>query len=272
MEILSVQAVDFTRQGETILKDINWKINEGEHWALIGPNGSGKSTLPSIMTANDWPSRGRVRVLGETYGRINLRDFRQRLGVFQPALHASLNVYHPRLTALDVICTGSDGSLAVYHEYSPSVKARAMTLFKRYLQGQGGRESFPPERAFAKLSSGERRKVLLLRMLMAGPELLFLDEPYDSLDIPSRLELEEMLNDYVVENRPHTIFIVHRIEEIPAFCSHALLIKDGRVFRSGKLEEIVTSQNLSELYQIPLHVGRKSGIFYWIPEGKVTTG
>jgi ABC-type molybdenum transport system ATPase subunit/photorepair protein PhrA len=52
-----------------ILADISWRVEAGEHWALVGENGSGKSTLLSIVSGELWPSRGVARVLGEEYGR-----------------------------------------------------------------------------------------------------------------------------------------------------------------------------------------------------------
>ena len=265
MEIVRVRDLAFQRKGVQILQDINWTVRPGEHWVVIGPNGSGKSTLTAIIAAANWPSRGRVEVLGETYGRVNLREFRKRLGLFQPAQQHGLDLHHHRLTALDVIMTGADGNLAVYDEYEAPVRERALDLFDRYMMTDA-KSTIQPERLFRKLSSGERRRVLLLRVLMGSPELLILDEPFESLDIPSRLFMEKLLDDFTARERVHTITIVHRIEEIPRHANHALLLRGGRVFAAGPADEIITSENLSRLYDVKLFVGRRGPRFYWVPE------
>ena len=265
MPVISIESVYFYRQGSEILKDINWTARRDEHWVMVGPNGAGKSTLAAVLCAHSWPSRGSVRVLGETYGRVNLREFKKRLGVFQPAQQNNLGVFHPRLTARDVICTGVDGSLAKYQEYPEDVVRDAQNLLNNYFQDGQGIEGFPGDRPFRLLSSGERRKTLLLRVLIARPELLLLDEPYESLDIPSRISLEKSLQNYVQTRRCFTLTIVHRIEEIPVFATHALLIKNGEVFARGPVDEIITSEKLSSLYETPLTIGRKAAHFFWYP-------
>lgn len=248
------------RGGEEILRGLSWESRVGEHWVILGPNGSGKSTVAAMICGYEWPSNGRVSVLGETYGRVDLRKMRERIGFFQPALQAQLDVFHPGSTALDVVLTGYDGSLARYRDYPPGVEERARRLFAEYFDTQ----SFAPEREFRKLSSGERRKVLLLRIFLSNPELILLDEPYESLDIPSRAALERMLEDHVREHAVPVITILHRVEEIPAFATHVAMIQAGTVADAGPVETTLTSEKLSALYDVPLKLGRDAGRYYCV--------
>lgn len=264
-KILELRKVGFVRGGETILDDVTWEIQRDQHWVMIGPNGSGKSTIASFVCGYQWPTRGTVQVLGETYGAVDIRAIRARLGVFQPSQQSDLDVHHPDTTAFDIILTGADGSLARYREYEPAQIQRAEELFATYF---AGRASFPSRRLFQKLSSGERRKVLLLRVFMSGPEFLLLDEPYESLDIPSRIELENIFCDYVGRYKTPTLTILHRVEEIPEFATHAILIKAGEVFASGVLDKTLTSGSLSELYDTPLKLGKDEGRLYCVPDGR----
>src|SRR6476619_6950078 len=73
-----------------ILEAVSWRIESGEHWALVGANGSGKSTLLSIVSGDLWPSRGVVRVLGAEYGRVDKRELKKRIGVVSSALFSNL--------------------------------------------------------------------------------------------------------------------------------------------------------------------------------------
>jgi len=258
-----MQNVSFVRGGATILDDLSFRMHSGEQWVVLGPNGSGKSTFASILAGTLWPTRGSVRVLGKTYGEIDLRAFRGRLGFFQPAQQASLHEFHPRMSALETILTGYDGSLAVYRDYPEAAISRARELFQSHLVGAA--RSFPETRPFARLSSGERRKTLLLRMLMPRPELVILDEPYESLDIPSRVGAERMLQERIAEAKVPSIVILHRVEEIPRFATHLLLLKAGRVFAAGPIDELLQSDRISELYEARLKIGRDSGRYYCIP-------
>jgi iron complex transport system ATP-binding protein len=264
-DILKLDAVSFVRGGETILDQISWTARAGEHWVMLGPNGSGKSTIASFLCGYQWPTLGRVSVLGAVYGRVDVRAMRARLGVFQPAQQAAVDIYHPDASAFDIILTGADGSLARYRDYGPEQARKATRLFDTYF---AGRASFPRERLFQKLSSGERRKVLLLRIFMADPEFLLLDEPYESLDIPSRIELENILSDYVERHGTPSLTILHRVEEIPAFTTHVLLLKSGRIFAAGELQATLTSECLSELYESALKLGRDSGRYYCVAVGR----
>ncbi|MCR9143596.1 MAG: ATP-binding cassette domain-containing protein [bacterium] len=270
--ILELKDVGLIRGGETILQEINWRIQSGEHWVMLGPNGGGKSTIASFICGYQWPTQGGVSVLGERYGSVDMRAMRARLGVFQPAQQSGLGTHHPGATAFDIILTGADGSLARYRDYACEERRRAEELFARYFRVQrAGNEadaaSFPIDRLFHKLSSGERRKVLLLRVFMARPEFLLLDEPYESLDIPSRIQLEAMLADYIQRHGTPTLTILHRVEEIPEYATHAVLIKAGGVFVQGPLLQTITSETLSDLYDTPLKLGRDGGRYYCVPDG-----
>src|SRR5436190_9667174 len=86
-----------------ILVDVDWRIEPGEHWALVGANGSGKSTLLAIVAGTLWPSQGIVRVLGHEYGKVDKRELRRRIGVVDSNLVASLPAQE---AALDVVASG----------------------------------------------------------------------------------------------------------------------------------------------------------------------
>ncbi len=263
--ILRMEGVSFVRKGETILHPIHWRVRRGEHWIVLGPNGSGKSTLASFVGAFQWPSRGRVAVLGERLGGVDVRDLRKRLGLFEPVLQERSSLHHPHMTALDMVSTGYDGSLAPYSTPPAPVLKEARELLRSLPGAHPEAPSFPEDRPFALLSSGERRKVLLLRLFLSHPELILLDEPYESLDIPSRFSLEELLVEHVRSRGTPTITILHRVEEIPPFATHALLLKEGDVLEQGRVESLVNSSLLSRLYDYPLEVGKRGEHYFCMP-------
>ena len=96
----------WTAEGAHLLRDINWTINRGEHWALLGPNGAGKSTLLAVVSGIRFPSSGTVDLFGGRLGEIDVRAARRRIGIVNPGLRL-----HDWMTVREVILTGVSGAL-----------------------------------------------------------------------------------------------------------------------------------------------------------------
>ena len=263
MLAVELRGVSFIRDGQGLLSGVSFGLEAGECCVMLGPNGAGKSSIASIIAGRLWPSTGAVFVLGQRYGNVDLRSFRTNIGYFQPALQERTAVYHSLMSALDVICTGATNSLALYDEPAPAVRARARALFAEHARQTG--TGFPLSRPYARLSSGERRKTLLLRTLMAEPPILLLDEPYESLDIPSRLEVETMLEDYLRSRSVTTLMILHRIEEIPPVATQVAFVRKGQLIRRGPIRDVLVDDLVSELYSVPLRVGWHGKRAYCVP-------
>ena len=118
-------------------------------------------------------------------------------------------------------------------------------------------------RTFGSLSSGEKQRVLIARSLMSNPKLLLLDEPAAGLDFPGREDLIQSLN--LLANdpiAPAIIMVTHHVEEIPEGFTHVLLLKNGAHFASGKISELLTSENLSACFDMSLQLNNSSGRWY----------
>src|SRR5699024_9338239 len=95
-----------------------------------------------------------------------------------------------------------------------------------------------------------KQKILIARGLMANPKLLILDEPTSGLDFIAREELLTTIEQLAArEDAPTIIFVTHHIEEVLPIFSHTLLIKDGTIFASGERSKVLTSENMSKLYE-----------------------
>ena len=109
------------------------------------------------------------------------------------------------------------------------------------------------ERTFGTLSEGERKRVQIARALMSDPELLLLDEPAAGLDLGGREDLVSTLSVLAMDpDSPATVLVSHHVEEIPPGFSHALLLREGRVVAAGLLDHVLTEQNLSTTFGMPL--------------------
>ena len=101
------------RRRQPILTGIDWTVGPGEQWAVLGPNGAGKSTLLDVAAGMRHPSRGEVRILGETVGRVDLRALRERIGHVDVKTEEA---FSPRRSALDVVLTGATGTIQVLED------------------------------------------------------------------------------------------------------------------------------------------------------------
>ncbi len=252
--MLSLSGVCVVRDGATLLADVDWTVRDGERWAILGPNGAGKTTLLQIAAASLFPTRGRVALLDEMFGEVDLGELRTRVGI-SSALLADRIPAHER--ALDVVITASYGVVGRWREsYDPGDVRRAEELL-----GRVGLRAFA-HRRFGTLSEGERKRVLLARALMTDPELLLLDEPAAGLDLGAREALLRLLSRLAADaTAPPTVLVTHHPEEVPVGTTHALLLSRGRVVAQGRVAEVLTGPLLSKAFGLPLVVDHHEGRF-----------
>ena len=226
--VLNLQSVSVVRDGKTILGPLDWQVNENERWVILGPNGAGKSTLFSLCSAQIHPTSGTVEILGSKLGSVDVFEVRPRIGFMGSTL---VNLLPEDEKVIDIVLTAAYAMLGRWNEsYELWDESRAQAL----LTTLGVREL--GQRNFNTLSEGEKKRVLIARSLMSDPEILLLDEPASGLDLGGR---EDLLN---------------RFEEIPAGSTHALLLKSGKTVGSGPISNVITSENLSLAYEMPISV------------------
>lgn len=262
MSILEFHDVSILKSGRPLLEGINWQVLPNEHWVVLGPNGSGKSTLVMAAMARIWPTHGNVWIFEKPYTGNEVKKLNSRAGLFQPALHDSLGEYHSNMNVLDVLLTGLDGNIANYSNYS----YEQINICRVFFEDVSLISSFNfnLQTKMTLLSSGERRQVLLFRSVLNDPDLLFLDEPFESLDLTARVRLERLLKKTVISRLQSSIMILHRTEEIPEFTTHILLLKNGQVFSQGKLEEILIEPVIAELFDLELNLVRNNNRYYCV--------
>jgi iron complex transport system ATP-binding protein len=249
--IARVEVGSFRRDAVTILRDIRWTIRAGEHWAVLGPNGSGKTTLLRILSAYEWPTEGQVEVLGKRFGRYDLRELRKQIGIVSSALEPRIP---PREDAVAVVLSGFDASIGLARNFTPDEDRRALAALEALGAGHLAM------RRFGVLSQGERQRVLIARALIHRPPLLILDEPAEGLDPLARERLLEDLERFSARRDAPTIALVtHHLEEIPPFVTHALLLAGGSAIAEGRVEDVLTDENLSRAFGVPCEVVRQPG-------------
>jgi iron complex transport system ATP-binding protein len=234
-----------------ILDDVHFRIERGEHWALVGANGSGKSTLLAIVSGDLWPSIGVARVLGAEYGRVDKRELRKRIGVVSSALFVNLPDSD---TGLEIAASGIRATIGRLGPLDDEARERGAKALAKV-----SATSTAPK-PYGVLSQGERQRVMIARALVNEPDLLILDEPCNGLDPVARERFLEDLGVLAADpGGPTQIHVTHHLEEVPPFITHALVLADGRVVGSGLADEVLTPECLSEAFGARCHVAVDRG-------------
>lgn len=256
-ELITCKHVGYRRQGIDILADINWRIERGQHWAVLGPNGSGKTTLLKIACGYLWPTSGRVLRLGEEL--VDLSELRRSIGWISADLVSQVPA---RDSGLETVVTGRLAQIGLkqFPVGGPTTADFTDAAAELARLGCGSLADKP----FGVLSQGERQQVLIARARMARPLLLVLDEPCAGMDPGVRERFLGWLNKRVMEpDAPATVMVTHHIEEIVAGIPNALILCDGRVHSAGSTNEIVTHEAIETVYDTRLSRIERSGGRLW---------
>ncbi len=229
--LIRIENADVSLDGRGVLHGVSWQLNPGEHWAVIGGNGSGKSTFLKLLMGEvrPMPDRGRLtyRLDGEEQDApVGVRG---HIASVSPELHDAYVRNGRDMTGEEVIHTGFYNSVWLHEKPGRELGEAADGLMERL-----GIERLR-EKSFLEMSRGEARKVLIARALVARPRILLLDEIGDGLDAPSLDNILAVL-DQAARGGTQIVHATHRPEELVPSVSHFLLLREGRICSSGRLD------------------------------------
>ncbi len=252
--VIACERVSVSRGGADLLRDLDWRVELDERWVVLGPNGAGKTTLLTLAAARLHPSRGRAHVLGSQLGRVDVAELRTRIGLCSVSTHDAIPTDERVLDAVMTASWGVSGRFREAYDVQDADRARD-------LLDQWGVADLA-DRRYGTLSEGERKRVQIARALMSDPELLLLDEPAAGLDLGGREDLVRRLAGLAADpDAPALVLVTHHVEEIPPGFDHALLLRGGSAVAQGLATQTVTSDNLSAVFALPLHVTHSGGRF-----------
>lgn len=213
--MIQLQAVTYSYgQGTPIFQDFTWQVERGETWAVLGPSGCGKTTLLYLLAGLRAPTAGQVRVDGQPITRP--RPFTglilQEYGLL-PWATVRANV---ELGLKVRRFYGPDGTHAPSGQ--PPPRSDAMHWLKRLGIAQLA-EKYPSQ-----LSGGQRQRTAIARTLVLQPDLLLMDEPFSSLDAPTRESLQGLTWELVEEQNLTLVIVTHAIEEAAILGRKILLL------------------------------------------------
>jgi ABC-type nitrate/sulfonate/bicarbonate transport system ATPase subunit len=218
--VISVRALTFAYPGHRpVFSDLDWSVAVGEAWAILGPSGCGKSTLLYLLAGLRAPTAGQILIEGQPITRPRPRTglILQDYGLLPWATceqNVSLGL---RIHGF----YGPDGKHAPRDRAAQDVTARTGYWIER-LGLSAVRRQYPGQ-----LSGGQRQRAAIARTLVLDPDLLLMDEPFASLDAPTRENLQNLTVELRAEQQLTTIVVTHAIEEA-AFLGQKILLLGPR--------------------------------------------
>lgn len=215
------------------LREINWHIRQGEHWVIVGPNGAGKSALAAMLVGMGERLEGKITTNFTTSSLVSFEQQKALLAAERCKDSADL---------LDIVPVPSKAREILF---SPEQEAQVVDeKLCQYLLELFNLSALL-DRDFIALSTGETRKLLLIRALIYRPQLLILDEPFDGLDRVSSQALATLLAE--LKNQISMVMVLNRIDEIPDFISHFLYMDEGIIKQTISRTQ---QDGVKELYQL----------------------
>jgi iron complex transport system ATP-binding protein len=227
-----------------ILEDIELRLDHGELVGLIGPNGAGKSSLLRLLAGIEPTTRGEIRFDGQALARLSLRIRAQRIGYLAQGATA-----HWPLSVEQIIELGRLPYQKWWLQLTPADREkvdRAMRLTETLAYRN---------RIVTTLSGGEQTLVMLARIFAAEPDLIFADEPVAALDPYHQLHVMEVLRSHA-EGRRAAVVVLHDLGLAARFCDRLYLLNHGRLHCYGDAGEVLTRDNIAEVYGVDARVER----------------
>jgi iron complex transport system ATP-binding protein len=248
-EFLTLREVNVARGDRVVLHDVNLTIRTGEHVAILGPNGCGKSTLIMAMSCQVYPmvKPGMVvRIFGRE--RWDLTRLRQHFGVVGAELPGERTAV---TTGLDAVTAGffSASTLWPNLHVTEEMRERSWEALERM------EAKHLAQRLVGEMSAGEKRRIVIARALVHRPKQLLLDEPSNALDLAAQRELRESLRRLAQEGTG-LVLVTHHLGDILPEIERVILMRAGRIVGDGPRAELLTEPRLSELFGVPVRIGR----------------
>lgn len=240
--ILTARSVSFGfPQRPDFLQPIALEIERGQCWGIIGPNGAGKSTLLRLFAGLLTPRSGTLLFRGSPLFDWALRDRARRIA------------FLPQTPPRDIVMSAREVVLLGRYPHRQFALFENASDFQITEQAMTTTQTLEfADRSLATLSGGEAQRVHIAAALAQEPDLLLLDEPTAALDLFHQLSIFEIVQRLTKESRLAVVVVTHDVNLAARFCTHVLLLDDGRTIASGPPVDVITPRLLEPVYGVNL--------------------
>ena len=223
--------------GKAVLRELNFRVMPGEMVGLIGPNGCGKSTIIRAISRVISPQSGRILLGGRDVSRMPRSELARWLGVVP-----QIPLLPSAFTAFEIVLMGRNPHLGLFQHEGQRELAIAWQAMERTATQSLAR------RRVSELSGGEIQSLLIARVLAQETEAILLDEPTANLDIGRQVEVLDLIKGLCLRNNLAVLAALHDLNLASQYCHRLVLINNGRVHAEGTPGEVITPDNIREVY------------------------
>jgi iron complex transport system ATP-binding protein len=227
-----------------ILRDISFMLGAGTVTGIIGPNGSGKTTILRLLDGLVRPLSGQVLLHGErALSGLKRKEIARHIAM----VPQNGGIYHYQ-TVFQFAMQGRSPHLSLLgfesqRDEQVALEALQMTQLTHYLDSR-----------VSEISGGEKQRLVLARALAQQTEILLLDEFTANLDINYQVELMRLVRRITRERNLATLIVSHEINLLGSFCDRMILIAQGTIRYQGSVREVLTQEQLSEIFGLDFSV------------------
>lgn len=241
--MLKLEDIDFSYQKQKVLNKINFHLKQKEFIGIIGPNGSGKSTLLKNISKLLDPDSGYIYLDENLLNNYSYKELAKKMAVVpqDTKVNFSFSVY-------ELVMMGRNPYQDRWGRVSEDDKKKVQEALQLT-----DTEKFK-DKSIQNLSGGERQRVIIARAIVQEPELLLLDEPTASLDINYQRNIFDLISDLNKKLEMSVLAVSHDLNLISQYCERLILLNEGEIFTMGTVEEVITKENISEVYKTEVDV------------------
>lgn len=232
---LAVDHLSFAYDDKNIIEDICLNVKDGDFVGIIGPNGSGKSTVLKNLYRALKPDKGKATLDGEDLYKMSYKKSAVKLGVVGQENFVPFDFKVEEIVAM---------GRSPHKKFFDGDTIDDTKIVRKSLELIGMEDM--AKRNYSHLSGGEKQRVLLARALAQQTDFLILDEPTNHLDIYYQFQIFDLVKKLNVT----VLSAIHDLNIAAMYCNKLYVLKDGRIYKTGTPEEILTPQLIYEVYGI----------------------
>lgn len=245
--MMEIKDLRFTYNKKTVLDGVSFDIKPGEILGILGLNGCGKTTLLKNLNKNLEPEDGAIFIGSEELSKMTKRSIAQQIAAVPQG-----NEIKFAFTVNDIVSMGRIPFLSTFSgESSEDLKIidEAIKMV--------GLEDFR-ERHINTMSGGERQRVIIARALAQTPKIILMDEPTLHLDINTQFEVLDLIHRLSREKGLTVVIVSHDLPLVARYCDRIIMLKDRKIFASGLPEDILTTENMREVFKVDAELSMDS--------------
>lgn len=240
--MLTVNNLSVRYGDTTIVDDISFHVEPGQWLMVIGPNGAGKTTIISAVSQGV-PYTGEVLFEGKNIKKCKSREIARNIGVLTQNHYVGYG-----FTVEEVIRLGR-------YAHAPGLLKSGRDEGEAKVRAAIEKTGMAPylNQSVLTLSGGELQRAFLAQLFAQDPRMLLLDEPTNHLDLIYQMQVFALVKQWLQETGGSVVSVVHDLSLARAYGTHAILMRKGKIISSGEINEVMTPENLNEVYSMDVY-------------------